>query len=458
MATALLVMINITYISVSKRELELNARRSVFRANVIARDLLANTDEFTEDWGLKADALLAPFIKDEQVRVIIFNDLDRVLVDTGAKLRGSTLEFQLLNECRGSKEPRYALYQVSDGTKTLYTIYPILRDGQYQGAVLRIEESDPAFSLSLGKIVQDMALHGLPMIALASFLGHFLLSKYLEPLNQLEMGVGALIRGNFDYRISKETGSDFSPLTNSFNVLGTRLGEVEEQQSEFVASVSHEIKTPIAALKIITESLLEAKETVDRETVFDFLKDVETESERLHEIVEDLLYLVKLEKKQMSLDVDVRPMNRCLEDSIQLLLPMANQNQITLHSDFTHKIFAEFDYNRFKQVFINLIANGIKYNSPGGHVTIRLYEERQRVHIEIEDDGWGIPEEDLPYIFNRFYRVDKGRARLTGGTGLGLSIAKEIVSLHFGEITVKSEFGEGTQFLISLPKRVEVPL
>ncbi len=449
-------MINVTYVTVSKKELELNARHSTFRANVIARDLLSNTGEFTEDWGLRADALLAPFIKDEQVRVLIFNDVDRVLVDTGAKLRGLTLEFNLLKECRNTKTPRYAQYRVSDGTKALYTIYPILRDNEYKGAVLRIEETDPAFSLSLGSIVQDMALYGLGLIVMGSYLGHQLLKRYLQPVDELQAGVSALTRGNFEYRIPQEDRTDFSPLATSLNILGSRLAEIEEQQSEFVASVSHEIKTPIAALKIITESLLDARDTVDRETIFDFLEDVDTESERLKEIVEDLLYLVKLEKKQMRLDVDTRPISRCLEDSMSLLEPLANQSGITLHREFTQKVFAEFDYNRFKQVFINLIANAIKYNNPGGNIFVRLYEEKQMVIIEIEDDGWGIPEDDIPYIFNRFYRVDKGRARLTGGTGLGLSIAKEVVSLHYGEITVDSIVGKGTLFRITLPKRMEV--
>jgi two-component system phosphate regulon sensor histidine kinase PhoR len=235
------------------------------------------------------------------------------------------------------------------------------------------------------------------------------------------------------------------------------IRRLERMRSEFVANVSHELKTPVASVKGFAETLLSGAMD-DKETAKSFLQIIYDESERLNRLINDILELSKIESKRASLDYSPIDMAHFIKTSIRMLKAEAAKKDIEVELKISEGIYIEADEDRLRQIFINLISNGINYTPEGGRVKIKVEpllhsdgDEYETVRITIADTGIGIPKKDLPRIFERFYRVDKARSRSSGGTGLGLSIVKHLVELHKGSISVQSELGMGTRFYIDLP-------
>lgn len=226
---------------------------------------------------------------------------------------------------------------------------------------------------------------------------------------------------------------------------------LERMRSEFVANVSHELKTPIAAVKGFSETLL-AGAVKDEETAMSFLQIIYDESERLNRLIGDILELSKIESRRTALMLTPVELNEFLKHTIQILEVSAQKKNITVNFDLKEELYIEGDEDRLRQIFVNLLSNAINYTPEGGQVTISLQESQADiVAVSITDTGVGIPEKDLPRIFERFYRVDKARSRNSGGTGLGLSIVKHLVDMHKGQISVSSTVGKGSTFVVELP-------
>lgn len=237
----------------------------------------------------------------------------------------------------------------------------------------------------------------------------------------------------------------------------TAVRKLERMRSEFVANVSHELKTPIASVKGFAETLL-AGALQDQETARSFIKIIFDESERLNRLIGDILDLSKVESKRVPLQFSPVHLNSFMEHTVQMLESEALKKNITLQLSTEDDLYMEADEDRLRQIMINLLSNGIAYTPDGGKVKIMISalntlpgEDPETIRFVISDTGIGIPKKDLPRIFERFYRVDKARSRSSGGTGLGLSIVKHLVELHKGHIAVESEIGVGTKFIIDLP-------
>jgi len=231
----------------------------------------------------------------------------------------------------------------------------------------------------------------------------------------------------------------------------TRLRRLEEVRKDFVANVSHELRTPLAAIKGFAETLrLGAIE--DKEHRDEFIASIEKHAENLTAMVDDLLKLSAIESKQQAPKLEPISLFEIITAIVTSLSKSAKQNNIRLaiqSLDALPEIRA--DRSQIKQLFTNLIENAIKYNRPGGNVHIAGNVDGNSIVITVADTGIGIPHEDIPRIFERFYRVEKGRSREMGGTGLGLSIVKHIVEAHGGSIRVESEEGKGSIFSVRLP-------
>ena len=231
----------------------------------------------------------------------------------------------------------------------------------------------------------------------------------------------------------------------------TEVRRLEGLHREFAANVSHELKTPLTSIKSLTETLLTGA-LEDAQNNRRFVSMIDQDATRLTRLIDDLLELSQMESKASPLNL--QPVN--LRSLIESLLPMFQQpmqeRQITMEvmipSD-TPQVQADPD--RLRQVFVNLIDNAVKFNTPNGRVSIRAQIFKAQIRILVEDAGVGIPEQDLPRIFERFYRVDKARSRELGGTGLGLAIVKHLVELHHGTVEVESRLGSGSTFTITLP-------
>ena len=232
----------------------------------------------------------------------------------------------------------------------------------------------------------------------------------------------------------------------------TELKRLEQIRKDFVANVSHELKTPITSIKGFSETLLDGA-LHDEETLRSFLTIILNESNRLQLLIQELLHLSKMEQQVIELhceDVDLVPL---LKEIGLMLSTRLQAKQITLDIDVPDAAFIEGDLLRIKQVFINLMSNAVNYTPVGGKVAVHVKEEKEFVTVAIQDTGIGIENKELPRIFERFYRVDKARSRDSGGTGLGLSIVKHILEIHHGKVAVESTVGVGTTFTVTLNKK-----
>ena len=235
----------------------------------------------------------------------------------------------------------------------------------------------------------------------------------------------------------------------------TTIRKLEMMRREFVANVSHEIKTPLTALKGFAETLLSGA-LDDRETARSFLQIIYNEADRLNRLITDILQLSKMESGQYLLNYSPVELKPLLEKLMKMMATQAQMKSISLHIEATEETFVEADEDLLLQILINLVSNGINYTPNGGRVTvsaeyIELPEATDLMRITVSDTGIGIPKQDQQRIFERFYRVDKARSRESGGTGLGLSIVKHLVELHYGSIAVDSRPGLGSNFTIELP-------
>lgn len=232
----------------------------------------------------------------------------------------------------------------------------------------------------------------------------------------------------------------------------TELRRLEKIRTEFVGNVSHELRTPLTSIKGYVETLL-AEEKCERGIRQRFLQIIKDETDRLEQLITDLLNLSQLESKSDSFEQELVDLNQVIEDVLTTVMPKADEEKIDLKVEVPPNVTkVRGNQGQLERLYINLVDNGIKYTSNGGQVRIEVYEDETKVWTEISDTGMGIPEEDLPRIFERFYRVDKARSRKLGGTGLGLSIVKHILESHNGGIEVESEVGEGTNFIFWFPK------
>lgn len=231
----------------------------------------------------------------------------------------------------------------------------------------------------------------------------------------------------------------------------TLLRRVDRIRQDFVANVSHELRTPVATVRALTESLLagalEEKETAER-----FLRDLDRETARLSQLIEDLLALSRLEAGETVLRVEGFPLRELVAECLERKANLAAKYGVEMGEDLSGELTVEADRRLLATLLDNLLDNAIKYNRPGGRATIGCRQESGEVILEVRDTGVGMPREELPRIFERFYRVDRARSRETGGTGLGLSIVKHIAELHGGTVTVESEPGEGSVFSVRLPQ------
>ena len=254
--------------------------------------------------------------------------------------------------------------------------------------------------------------------------------------------------GDYSHKVEMGGNDELTVLGAEFNDLTERLQTSEQKRSRFVSDASHELKTPLASIKLLSDSILQYD--MDLETVREFVGDIGDEAERLNRMTEKLLSMTKAEGK-VSDEAEIIYMAPTVRRVARMLGQNAAQTGIRfcleLEDDWPVLILEDDLY----QIVFNLMENGIKYNLPGGKLTVRLRRQEDNVFLSVSDTGMGIPEESIGHIFERFYRVDKARSRQTGGSGLGLAIVRAIVQRNKGEITVESTPGEGTTFSVTFP-------
>lgn len=271
---------------------------------------------------------------------------------------------------------------------------------------------------------------------------------YSRRLRRIMRSIRIVREGDYTHKLTLSGRDELNTLSNEFNDLISKLQISEMKRSRFVSDASHELKTPLASIKLLSDSILQ--NDMDMETIREFVADIGSEADRLNRMSQKLLTLSR---------VDDHPEQECeitlivptIDRVIRLLKYNAEEKDVTIIRDYQcdHPIFILED--DLFQIIFNLVENGIKYNTAGGTLRVLLTQQDDNAIIRISDTGVGIPQESIDHIFERFYRVDKDRSRKSGGSGLGLSIVRNMVERNQGHISVSSTLGKGTEFEISFP-------
>ncbi|SEK87196.1 two-component system, OmpR family, phosphate regulon sensor histidine kinase PhoR [Carnobacterium iners] len=250
--------------------------------------------------------------------------------------------------------------------------------------------------------------------------------------------------------IAGKTKEDMNLIVLLYDI--TEIRRLEKVRTDFVTNASHELRTPITALKGFSETLLDGA-MEDKVILKQFLEIMLEESTRLNLLVNDILELSKLEQRQVPISFEEVVVKEAVLSTFKLMNQKAEQKKITMNLFEEDSVKIEGDKNRLKQILANLVDNAVIYTKPGGTIDVTVKKNKNKAMITISDNGMGIPEDEINRIFERFYRVDKGRSRNSGGTGLGLSIVKYLVENSNGKITVESKVGLGTTFALIFPLR-----
>lgn len=250
--------------------------------------------------------------------------------------------------------------------------------------------------------------------------------------------------GEYSYRVAASGKDEVAQLGQEFNRLTDRLQTTEEVRRRFVSDASHELKTPLASIRLLSDSILQS-DNIDQETVKEFVEDIGNEAERLARTTEKLLNLTRLDNK-LVFPKELVDVKKTILSTVRMLEPIAESYSVTISSELEDGCTVFSTEDDIYQIVRNLVENAVKYNVPGGTVEVVLHKENDNIIMTVSDTGIGIPEDDLPMIFDRFYRVDKARSRASGGTGLGLSIVKSTVEDQGGTITVARRENGGTRF------------
>ena len=340
--------------------------------------------------------------------------------------------------------------QFSRKKSTVYYVQAIRRDDQTIGAVLFSADIQDVLD-RVGELSGQITVIMLAVLIAAALLSILLTSSLTKPIGELTHVIRRMSRGEFNQRVKISGTKELMDLGRTFNDMSERIEQTDRVRSEFISSASHEIKTPLATMKILVETLL-YQEKMDEGMTREFLGDIDKEINRLNAVITDLLRLVQADKsgEAVQADFETIDLKGVCSDTVERLVPIAQQRNIQLTADLKS---ARMRGNAVKleQAVFNLVDNAIKYTNEGGTVSVFCSTEGKECVLRIRDTGIGIPKEDLNKIFERFYRVDKARARSTGGTGLGLSIVERMIKIHDGTIQVESEENQGTTFMIRFP-------
>ncbi|WP_194840935.1 sensor histidine kinase [Filobacillus milosensis] len=327
--------------------------------------------------------------------------------------------------------------------------YPIIQSGQFAGGFFVLAPIDE-IQEPIRKIRDLLILSAVGAILLA--LGFtFLLSKRMSrPLLEMEQATREIAKGNLNISVNIPSNDEIGSLGKTINNLAVETNRYRSNRREFLANISHELRTPLSYINGYSQVLKQGLYQTEEERIH-YLTIIENESERITRLISDLFDLSKMEEGQFDFFMETINLSKVLENAISKIKMAATNKGLVIkkHVDENRHLI-QADKDRLEQIFINLLANAVRYTEKGA-VSVKVWQEDNKVHVIIEDTGIGIPKGELPYIFERFHRVEKSRSRELGGTGLGLAIVKQLVELQNGTISVNSEIGKGTSFQVSFP-------
>lgn len=334
-----------------------------------------------------------------------------------------------------------------DGAMRSCAAVPVYSYGTLIGCTYMME-SDIGQGALIQSLQENTLLITVILEVLVILYSLFFSAAFTARLRKILTSMRIIREGDYSHKVSMGGNDELTVLGDEFNILTERLRTSEQKRHQFVSDASHELKTPLASIKLLTDSILQ--NDMDLETVREFVADIGNEAERLNRLSQKLLSLTKIES-QTDGEYEIVHIAPTIEKVIRMLSAIAKEHQIEIRADLQKDVPILIIEDDLYQIIFNLMENGIKYNTPGGSLTVRLRRCDDDAVVQFSDTGVGIPEDALSHIFERFYRVDKARSRKSGGSGLGLSIVRSLIERNRGEIHVESKVGQGTVFTLRFP-------
>ena len=448
---AVIVLVLNTYPLTMAQDMVFSSKESNLKRQALTiGSALAVSDSLTAEGVEQAMALL----EDMQVTRVLITDASALILYDSSSLDNRKSDYALMAEVVAALQGQDVWRsEYREGAFRSRVAVPMVYRGVTLGAVYLYEYDTEQAEVLLS--IQSNLRYISILISFAALVLVLVLSKALTRNTSLLLGAIRKVRqGEYSHRVEPRGKDEMAELASEFNQLTGRLQTTEEVRRRFVSDASHELKTPLASIRLLTDSILQNPD-VGMETVQEFVSDIGQEADRLTRISERLLTLTRLdaghERRQEPVELGF-----LIGKVAHMLQPLADAVQVTMECKGDADCVVLANEDDLYQVAFNLMENAIKYNLPGGRVDVTVIRAGERVVLEVADTGVGIPEEDRPKIFDRFYRVDKARSRAAGGTGLGLAIARDTAKLHGGVISVSpGPGGKGSLFRVEFPRLSE---
>lgn len=413
-------------------------------------------------------ALLQEQAERQQVRILLLTPRGQVLADTQGDWTGKQPKVALdeIHKDPGTSYVHGSLTTPS-GDSQLYVALPATslrlaaESGESQQLVYVALLASPRRGLRA--VLKDVAKRflqaGLVTLVISLILALLIARSIAKPLQRITAATEEIARGNYDQTLDITAPDEVGRLATSFNAMVHEVKASRQAQRDFVANVSHELKTPLTSIQGFSQAILDgtADDEVNR---YRAVEIIGSEANRMSRLVDELLDLARIESGQIQMLREPVDLAQMLEACVEKFALQAREGNVELALDAPALPLVTGDEDRLDQVFTNLMANALKHTPPAGRVVVKAQEAKKirnkaglacTVEISVTDTGTGIPPEDLPHIFERFYQVDKSRAGQDRGAGLGLTIARQIIEAHEGSINVESVRDLGTKFTVSLP-------
>lgn len=426
---------------ISQRTEELQSYGTVLTNLVVSSGYLAG--QRAEEVNQEAESIANIY----QGRVMIVDQNLYVMKDTYGLEEGKTMITAEVIRCFTGSERKY----VNDLGDYIQLTMPIVdaTTEKTSGAVI-LTFSTQSFHAVSG-LINRRGIILLFSLAICVMLLAFGYSVFVtRPFQQVSESIDEITAGDMDVELRVRSYSELMKISESFNQMIAVIQKQDEARQSFASNVSHELKTPLASMKVLSDSLL-SQEGMPEELYREFLVDITNEIERMTNIINDLLSMVKLDKNTANMNISNISINDLIEQLLKRLRPIAAERNIELIYESYRPIMADVDEVKLSIALNNVIENAIKYNFDDGWVRVTINADHKFFYVKIEDSGVGIPEDVQDKIFERFYRVDKARSRETGGTGLGLALTRSTILLHRGSIKLYSKENEGSTFTIRVP-------
>ena len=445
----------IFYISASHLLMQTTAQSLIYTLRSI--DNLLDYGQSDQEL-LKQTENLEDFTEADESRLTLIRGDGTVASDSDAEAGGmdNHLEREEVSRALESGEGYATRWSETLGQEMLYAACR----SQHSDMVLRLAVPYYGMSEFLPMLFPAVIISFLIALGISFIFSQRFASSITRPLQEISREM-LKVRGDYgDLHFQKYKYSEINVIADTTMKMSRNvkeyLSQIEKEKQirqEFFSNASHELKTPITSIQGYAE-LLESGMIQDENMKLDFARRIKKEAENMTGLINDILMISRLEAKDAEVVFSSVRISVLLDDILDSLKPLAAQCQVFLHAD-CQPITIEANPQQMKELLNNLITNAVKYNRPGGQVWVQIREQGDAMVVRVKDNGMGIPADSLDRIFERFYRVDKGRSRKQGGTGLGLSIVKHIVSFYRGTIRVSSEIDKGSEFVVELPLKRE---